>query len=235
MNTAFNISKPKRHVISARKKPRNHNLEEQLQEQFDSMLLNDQRLGYCHVSDIIEVNPLRKLSKSSMARCIEMSSLSTSGPFPSNWEYREYNGGMKFINGDTIMARITPCLENGKVSFVNYLNENEVGFGSTEYIVMHSKKDVPVELTYFLARNKDFVDYAVKNMNGSSGRQRVSGDTIAQYELPIISKESIDCFANNARSAMNCICKNCFENRTLAQTRDLLLPKLMKNGINALI
>ena len=213
----------------------NHNLEEQIQEQFDTMLLNDQGLGYCHVSDIIEVNPLRKLSKSSIARCIEMSSLSTSGPFPSNWEYREYNGGMKFINGDTIMARITPCLENGKVSFVNYLDENEVGFGSTEYIVMHSKKDVPVELTYFLARNKDFVDYAVKNMNGSSGRQRVSGDTIAQYELPIISKESIDYFANIARSAMNCICKNCFENRTLAQTRDILLPKLMNNGINAVI
>ena len=206
----------------------NHNLEEQVQDRFNALIAGDNGAGYCQLSDIIDVNPTRKLSKNAIARCVEMSYLSTNGSFPLGWEFKAYNGGMKFINGDTIMARITPCLENGKVAYVNFLDSNEVGFGSTEYIVLRSKEGVPMELSYFLARNPEFVEYAVKNMNGSSGRQRVSGDSIAKYIIPVMTSDSIQSFSKIARASMAIIRKNCFENRSLVQTRDTLLSALMR-------
>ena len=134
------------------------------------------------------------------------------------------------MNGDTIMARITPCLENGKVAFVNFLDDGEVAFGSTEYIVLHSKEGVAPEFTYFLARNRDFVDYATKNMNGSSGRQRVSGDTIEKYMIPVIDSPSLDEFSSFAAPAMKVIRNNSFESRSLASTRDALLPLLLSEN-----
>ena len=221
-----------RHRFPARKRPRNHNLEERLQTKFDSLIERNNNSACCLIKDIIDVNPKRTISKGAIARSIDMSLLSTSGPFPTDWESKEYNGGMKFINGDTIMARITPCLENGKVAYVNFLDEEEVAFGSTEYIVMHSKKGLPLEFTYFLARNDDFVDYATKNMNGSSGRQRVSGDTIEKYVLPVIHEKDIEEFGEEASIAMDVIRNNCFENHTLSRMRDTLLPSLLTGEVS---
>ena len=208
----------------------NHNLEKQIQERFDRMIVSDNGLGYCQIADYVDVNPKRSIGKKVLTKCIDMSYLSTTGPFPSGWETKGYNGGMKFMNGDTIMARITPCLENGKVAFVNFLDDGEVAFGSTEYIVLHSKEGVAPEFTYFLARNRGFVDYATKNMNGSSGRQRVSGDTIEKYMIPVIDSPSLDEFSSFAAPAMEVIRNNCFESRSLASTRDALLPLLLSEN-----
>ena len=210
----------------------NHNLEEQIQERFDSMIISDNGLGYCQIADYVDVNPKRSLRKNEPAKCVDMSYLSTTGPFPSGWETKGYNGGMKFFNGDTIMARITPCLENGKVAYVNFLDDGEIAFGSTEFIVLHAKDGVAPVFTYFLARNKDFVDYATKNMNGSSGRQRVSGDTIGKYIIPVIDSDSLNEFSGFATPAMEVIRNNSFESRSLAATRDALLPLLLSGELS---
>jgi type I restriction enzyme S subunit len=210
----------------------NHNLEEQIQERFDSMIISDNGLGYCQIADYVDVNPKRSLRKNEPARCVDMSYLSTTGPFPSGWETKGYNGGMKFFNGDTIMARITPCLENGKVAYVNFLDDGEIAFGSTEFIVLHAKEGVTPVFTYFLARNKNFVDYATKNMNGSSGRQRVSGDTIGKYMIPVIDSDSLNEFSGFATPAMDVIRNNSFESRSLAATRDALLPLLLSGELS---
>ena len=90
----------------------NDNLQQQAFALFQELLHGHERSA--QLSDYVYVNPERKLSKGEKARCIDMSKLSTTGAFPSGWEYHPYNGGMKFTNGDTILARITPCLENGK-------------------------------------------------------------------------------------------------------------------------
>ena len=82
-----------------------------------------------------------------------MSTLPTSGCIPTGDTTKPYNGGVRFINGDTLIARITPCLENGKAAYINILNEGEVAFGSTEYIVFASKDDIPSCFYYFLIRN----------------------------------------------------------------------------------
>lgn len=195
-------------------------------------LLSQSDGDLCVLSDIAELNPKRQLAKGTVARCIDMAQLSTTGTFPSGWEMKPYNGGMRFTNGDTIIARITPCLENGKTAFIDFLDDAEVAFGSTEYIVLASKGVYPAEYFYCLARYPSFVDYAVKNMNGSSGRQRVSADTLGKYQLPKLTKDEITAFAEAVVTMFQVIRNNSLENLRLAALRDALLPHLMSGEID---
>jgi type I restriction enzyme S subunit len=137
----------------------------------------------CTLADISLVNPVRQLSKGVEARCFDMATLPTNGCIPTGDTIKPYNGGVRFINGDTLIARITPCLENGKAAYINILKDNEVAFGSTEYIVFASKDNIPSCFYYFLIRNSKFVTFALQFMNGSSGRQRVSGEELASFPL----------------------------------------------------
>ena len=138
------------------------------------------------LGDIVEFNPTERLPKGAIAKKIPMDILQ---PFTKDifqYELQPYNGGAKFRNGDTIMARITPCLENGKVSKVNILTKDEVGFGSTEYIVLRAIPNVSdPDFIYYLTIS-DFVRApAIKSMVGSSGRQRVQQNVLETLELPI--------------------------------------------------
>ena len=209
----------------------NENLQLQAFALFDKLMFDADNTE-CQVSDIAYVNPKRSLSKNQVARYIDMSQLSTTGAFPSGWEMKPYTGGMRFKNGDTLLARITPCLENGKTAFIDFLDQDEVAFGSTEYIVLASKEGIPAEFLYCLARYPAFVDYAVKNMNGSSGRQRVSAETIGQFVLPKILLSEIKSFEEKALPIFRKMRYNSLENICLAQMRDIMLPKLMSGEIN---
>ena len=184
----------------------NDNLEQRGQALFEEYVMNLNKPRTQLLSDYALINPTRTIAKGRAARCIEMSSLPTKGTFPSDWTFKEYNGGMKFRNGDTIMARITPCLENGKTAYIK-LVKNEV------------------MLLYFLARYDDFVSYAVSHMNGSSGRQRVSGNDIANYVMPEISNETMDVVSEKLHGIMEVIKNNSLESRRLAEIRDALLPR----------
>ena len=209
----------------------NDNLEQQAQAAFNNILAKYSECETINLSEIATLNPKRTITKGTLARSIEMAQLPTSGSFPAGWDMKEYNGGMKFQNGDTLMARITPCLENGKVAYVNFLEENEVAFGSTEYIVIASKGAIAPEVFYFLTRHNDFIDFAVKNLNGSSGRQRVSAETIGTYKLPVISPEDMVMLETIAREALNKIKYNSLENIRLSEMIDTLLPKLMSGEL----
>ena len=209
----------------------NDNLQQQAFSVFDNLIANAENNDYT-VSDYAFLNPKRTLAKNQVARSIDMSQLSTSGAFPSGWEMKPFNGGMRFTNGDTLLARITPCLENGKTAFIDFLDDGEVAFGSTEYIVLAPKNDTPPEMLYCLARYPAFVDYAVKNMNGSSGRQRVSAETVGQYRLPLFDKHSLVLFKEVVSPMFLKMRYNSLENMRLAELRDALLPKLMSGEIN---
>ena len=213
----------------------NNEINENLQQQafaFFEQLLSQSKGDLCMLCDIAELNPKRQLVKGVVARCIDMAQLSTSGAFPSGWEMKPYNGGMRFTNGDTIIARITPCLENGKTAFIDFLGDSEVAFGSTEYIVLASKGSYPAEFFYCLARYPAFVDYAVKNMHGSSGRQRVSADTLGKYLLPRISEEEMVIFRNTVTAMFKVMQNNSMENMRLSALRDTLLPRLMSGELD---
>lgn len=209
----------------------NDNLQQQAFSVFDNLIANAENNDYT-VSDYAFLNPKRTLAKNQVARSIDMSQLSTSGAFPSGWEMKPFNGGMRFTNGDTLLARITPCLENGKTAFIDFLDDGEVAFGSTEYIVLAPKNDTPPEMLYCLARYPAFVDYAVKNMNGSSGRQRVSAETVGQYRLPLFDKHSLVLFKEVVSPMFLKMRYNSLENMRLAELRDALLPKLMSGEVD---
>lgn len=210
----------------------NRNLQELTFALFDHMVAEHSCGDVCNLSDFADINPKRNLSKNTEARCIDMAKLSTSGAFPDGWDYKTYTGGMKFKNGDTVLARITPCLENGKTAYINFLEVDEVAFGSTEYIVLAPKGAVPPELLYCFARYPRFVDYAVINMNGTSGRQRVSGEIIGQYQVPIFTKTELEEFAYSVSMPFEKMKQNSIENMKLAEVRNILLPKLMSGELD---
>ena len=209
----------------------NWNLQQQAFTLFDRFL-SVEHSSKCPLSQIAIINPKRILKKGKYARYIDMAQLSTSGSFPNGWEIKPYNGGMRFSNGDTLLARITPCLENGKTAYIDFLGENEVAFGSTEYVVISSRGEYPPEFFYCLARCPSFVDYAVKNMNGSSGRQRVSAEAIGNYVLPMLTDDELSEFRSTVPCLFRAMRNNSIENTSLAQLRDALLPKLMSGEID---
>lgn len=171
----------------------NDNLAAQTQALFDELFLRD-GMPDCTLSEIANVNPTRTLSKGCIAKCYDMSCLPTRGCVPEGGEMKAYNGGVRFQNGDTLIARITPCLENGKAAYINILNDKEVAFGSTEYIVFSSVDTMPSSFYYFLIRSKRFRAFALQYMNGSSGRQRVSDDELAAFPLTKPSQEALSRF-----------------------------------------
>ena len=138
------------------------------------------------LSDLVEFNPTERLPKGAIAKKISMDMLQPYTKDVFQYELQPYNGGAKFRNGDTIMARITPCLENGKVSKVNILTKDEVGFGSTEYIVLRAIPNVSdPDFIYYLTISDLVRAPAIKSMVGSSGRQRVQQNVLETLELPI--------------------------------------------------
>lgn len=144
------------------------------------------------LSEIALFNPTESLKKGTLAKKVGMDKLQSFCRDIPDYEIAEFSGGMKFRNGDTIMARITPCLENGKTAKVNILDTEEVGFGSTEYIVFRAIDGVTDEdYLYYLVCSPIVRDIAIKSMVGSSGRQRVQTDVVKgiEVELPTLDEQ----------------------------------------------
>ncbi len=143
------------------------------------------------LDEIIDFNPKRTITKGKAAPFIEMAALPVDCRDISGIDEKEFkSGGSKFQNGDTLFARITPCLENGKTAKVSGLGDGEFGFGSTEFIVMAAKKpEYDEEYIYYLARLPEFRSYAQSRMEGTSGRQRVGWQSLAEFEYPFPDKE----------------------------------------------
>ena len=140
------------------------------------------------LGDVIDFNPTEKLEKNTFAKKIGMDKLSPFYKYIDSFEYEKYSGGEKFRNGDTIVARITPCLENGKTAYVDLLDDGEIAFGSTEFIVMRNRKNVTIpEYVYYLSISPKFREKAISLMTGTSGRQRVQLDPLKEEEFDISS------------------------------------------------
>jgi len=137
------------------------------------------------ISSIAEINPRETISKGSLAKKIPMDILQPFTRDIPGYQMEEFKGGTKFRNMDTIMARITPCLENGKTSQVRCLENEEVGFGSTEYIVFRAKEGTDPDYLYYLICSPLVRDPAIKSMVGSSGRQRVQTDVVANLQIAV--------------------------------------------------
>ena len=137
------------------------------------------------LSEIAYFNPRESLLKGTIAKKVGMDKLQPFCRDIPSYDMEPFTGGAKFRNGDTIMARITPCLENGKTAKVNILDDNEIGFGSTEYIVFRAKEDVDEDFLYYLVCSSIVREPAIKSMIGSSGRQRVQTDVVQSLDVPV--------------------------------------------------
>ena len=186
----------------------------------------------CTLEDVIEFDPKIKLDKDRLKESVPMSALSTTSMILNRAEFTETysNSGSKFQNGDTLLARITPCLENGKTAFVSGIESEEGAVGSTEYIVMRSKKINPY-MVYLIARSDEFRNYAINSMSGSDGRQRVKADKLKGLDYLCPASYLIDRFGEVAQpifSKIFVLNKQC----AMAQeARDRLLPKLMSGEL----
>lgn len=141
------------------------------------------------LKDIADFNPRESIAKGAVAKKVSMDKLK---PFCRNipeYELEPFYGGTKFRNGDTIMARITPCLENGKIAKVSVLDDGEVGFGSTEYIVFRAKQDIDEDFVYYLICSPYVRESAIKSMVGTSGRQRVQTEVVQNLDIWVPSNE----------------------------------------------
>ena len=141
-------------------------------------------------ADFIDFNPRLSLKKGAITTKVAMDNLKPFTKMIPETEKAVFNGGAKFCNGDTLMARITPCLENGKTAYVNMLDDGEIGFGSTEFIVMRAKTGISdPQFVYYTAINPIFRNVAIKSMVGSSGRQRVQQSVLEELELSVPNLE----------------------------------------------
>jgi type I restriction enzyme S subunit len=163
---------------------------------------------------------------------VSMGSLSETSMFISEIEYRPKASGARFQNGDTLFARITPCLENGKTGFVQFLpTDDTVACGSTEFIVLRSKTVCP-EYVYLMARSDPFRDNAIKSMSGATGRQRVREECFDKFLLAQPTAEVLKQFHSITHPKFQLIHSLSCKNQNLRRTRDLLLSRLISGEID---
>lgn len=185
------------------------------------------------LAEVIEIDPRVALAKDSNVPFVSMNALSTTSMVIERPSDRRAPGGSRFQNGDTLLARITPCVENGKTGFVQFLGESDPSAcGSTEFIVLRSKGLLPPEFVYSLARSHAFRDVAIKSMGGSDGRQRVKRDAIAGYEVWVPTGKALLEYTVQARPAFQLVEALASRNANLVKLRDLLLPKLLSSEVD---
>lgn len=188
--------------------------------------------NWCKLEDAIQFDPKVTLTKERMKQFVPMPALSTASMVLDESQFTETtsNSGSKFQNGDTLLARITPCLENGKTAYVSGLKSDEGAVGSTEYIVMRAKT-INSYMVYLLARTDDFRQSAINSMSGSDGRQRVKSDKLKMLDYLHPTSELVEKFENVEEPIFEKIYRLSKQMQRAKQARDLLLPKLMSGEV----
>jgi type I restriction enzyme S subunit len=182
------------------------------------------------LQEAVTVNPSVTIPRGGEIPFVSMGGLNTSGFHVEVTERRTTPSGARFADGDTLLARITPCLENGKTGLVTGLGEGVAACGSTEFIVLRPTIQGP-EYVYLLAREPHFRDHAKSSMSGATGRQRVQESALCQF--PVVSApEPIYNAFREVVAPMFALSTTLFKrNRALREARDLLLPKLLSGAL----
>ncbi len=182
--------------------------------------------------ECVHINPRITVPREGEKAFVPMGCLSNNSMLISDIESRAGNSGAKFQNGDTLVARITPCLENGKTGFVQFLpGANAVAFGSTEFIVLRSRT-LTAEFVYCLARSDEFRGVAIKSMSGATGRQRVQEQCFADLLIAQPPRTLLERFSGIVAPSFRLIYELHLQTQNLRRTRDLLLPRLLSGQLD---
>jgi len=182
-------------------------------------------------STAVQINPTVKVDKTQTCPFFTMGDLSERFMSCVPSEDRAGGSGSKFLNGDTLFARITPCLENGKTGLVQTLEPGQVGRGSTEFIVFRGEA-ISSEMTYLLARDPTLRDLAAKSMTGASGRQRVRNECFDDFHLAVATPGLVEHFSSRIRPSFELVALLERQNVSLTNARDLLLPCLVSGDLD---
>jgi len=182
-------------------------------------------------TSLVQINPRESIHKSDQLPFVGMDDLSQNSMHFLFDEMRFGSSGSKFRNRDTLFPRITPCLENGKRGFVNCLEPDQIGVGSTEFIVFREKV-LPAEYIYLLSCNASFRQHAELSMTGASGRQRVKNECFEYFLIPRPPEEILRHFVNIVRPLFDSVAQMANQISILAKTRDLLLPRLISGKLS---
>lgn len=182
--------------------------------------------NFIKLSEVIDINPKHNIQKGQIIPYVEMADLQEEKYSIKGFRMREYNSGSKFKNYDTLLARITPCLENGKTALVDVLPENQIAYGSTEFIVMRAKPSVSPFFVYFLARDENFRSYAISSMVGSSGRQRVESEYLKKFNIQKLESSKMNKYHNQVEPLFTKMRNNRFQIEKLQFLKTLLLSKM---------
>lgn len=186
----------------------------------------------CRLEDCCDLNPKRDLRKGTLAPYLEMANAPTEGHRAEKLGTRELSSGTKFVNGDTLLAKITPCLENGKTAFVDFLPDGVTGWGSTEFIVMNPRPPLPPYWAYLLARLPAFRAFAIQAMTGTSGRQRVDPGRLGQFMVVVPDERVATAFAQIVGPLQRKIAANAETVDSLAAIRDAIFPRLISGALS---
>jgi type I restriction enzyme, S subunit len=182
-------------------------------------------------SDVLDVNPKIRSDREPLKPFVPMSGLSESSMLISDIQVKETRSGARFQNGHTLLARITPCLENGKTGYADFLrSDSDIAHGSTEFLVLRGRA-VCSEFVYLLARSDIFRDHAIKSMSGATGRQRVRNECFNTFYLAEPDPTTMARFKTIVEPMFQAVLLLAKKNENLRTTRDLLLPKLISGEI----
>lgn len=178
------------------------------------------------LSEALMINPSVKMERGKIYPYVDMQSIEAGRKYVEPQQEREFKGsGSRFLNGDTLMARITPCLENGKISRYKS-SDNIPAHGSTEFIVLRNKpKLTDSEFVYYLTVSDSVRLYAISQMTGSSGRQRVPVDALKHLVIHLPSLSEQKAIADVLRK----IDTKIELNRQMCQTLEAMAATLFKS------
>ena len=183
------------------------------------------------IENAMEINPSVKLKKDSIAPYVDMKALPTKGYSINGFVMKPYSGGSKFQKGDVLLARITPCLENGKTAVVDFLEDHQVGFGSTEFVVLRGKESIGTPFVACLSRDQKFRDHCVQHMAGTSGRQRVHNSCFSSFYMALPEdKRLLEKYHSLGIGNFEQMTAYGRQIQSLSNLRDMLLPKLLLHG-----
>lgn len=206
-------------------------IDELVRARFETDFELEQVADGVSIADLATVNARRKLTRGVEATYLGMSSLPEFSPVVLDWETRDFGSGQKFMNGDVLMARITPCLENGKTAVVDMLEDGEIGWGSTEYVVLSPKDEISTPWIYALVRHELIREWAIRQMTGTSGRQRFQADDFRSYRIAEPDPALLSGFNAFSTPLFGRVAQLRDETRCLTGLRDAFLPELLSGRV----